>query len=170
VIRQLRQVIWCWLGPRQLRPAGVIGRYRVTVTATDKIEAFLAEPRNVVVAGIRRDGRPHMSPNWFWWDGERFYVSTTRSRAKYAIFRRDNRAQLLIDDSTGFRAVLVPATAEVREDLAAELPRFRAIREKHGRQVPDDAEFLQALSAEGRVLLAFTPETPPMAWTSWGLD
>ena len=27
------------------------------MTSTDKIEAFLTEPRNVVVAGIRRDGR-----------------------------------------------------------------------------------------------------------------
>ncbi len=31
--------------------------------------------RNVIVAGIRRDGRPHLSPNWFYWDGQRFYVS-----------------------------------------------------------------------------------------------
>ena len=71
-------------------------------------------------------------------------------RVKYAIFRRDPRAQLLIDDSTGFRAVLVPATAEIREDTAAELPRFRAIREKHGMAVPDDDEHLRALPAEGR--------------------
>src|SRR6516164_924876 len=68
------------------------------MASTDKIEAFLAEPRNVVLAGIRRDGRPHLSPNWFYWDGQRFYVSTTRARVKYAIFRRDGRAQLLVDD------------------------------------------------------------------------
>ena len=90
------------------------------MASTDKIEVFLAERRNAVVAGIRRDGRPHLSPNWFCWDGQRFYVSTTRSRVKYAIFRRDPRAQLLIDDPTGFRAVLVPATVEIREDIAAE--------------------------------------------------
>jgi hypothetical protein len=29
------------------------------MASTDKIEAFLAEPRNVVIAGIRRDGGPH---------------------------------------------------------------------------------------------------------------
>ena len=140
------------------------------MASSDKIKAFLAEPRNVVVAGIRRDGRPHLSPNWFYWDGQRFYVSTTRGRAKYAIFRREPRAQLLVDDSTGFRAVLVPATAEVRENIAAELPRFRAIREKHGWAVPDDDAHLRALMAEGRVLLAFTPEGPPSSWTCWGLD
>ena len=140
------------------------------MASTDKIEAFLAEPRNVIVAGIRRDGRPHLSPNWFYWDGERFYVSTTRARVKYAIFRRDARAQLLVDDSTGFRAVLVSATVEIYENLAEELPRFRAIREKHAMAVPDEEEHLRALTAEGRVLLAITPDGPPSSWTCWGLD
>ena len=140
------------------------------MASTENIEAFLAEPRNVIVAGIRRDGRPHLSPNWFLWDGQRFYVSTTRDRVKYAIFRRDPRAQLLIDDPTGFRAVLVPATVEIREDLAEELSRFRAIREKHGMAVLNDEEHLRALTADGRVLLAITPSGPPSNWTSWGLD
>jgi PPOX class probable F420-dependent enzyme len=140
------------------------------MASTDKIEAFLAEPRNVIVAGIRRDGRPHLSPNWFYWDGERFYVSTTRARVKYAIFRRDARAQLLVDDSTGFRAVIVSATVEIYENIAEELPRFRAIREKHAMAVPDDEEHLRALTAEGRVLLAITPDGPPSSWTCWGLD
>jgi PPOX class probable F420-dependent enzyme len=140
------------------------------MASTDKIEAFLAEPRNVIVAGIRRDGRPHLSPNWFYWDGERFYVSTTRARVKYAIFRRDPRAQLIVDDSTGFRAVLVSATVEIHENLAEELPRFRAIREKHAMAVPDDEEHLRALTAEGRVLLAITPDGPPSSWTCWGFD
>src|SRR5271166_1030131 len=121
------------------------------MASAEKLEAFLAEPRNLVLAGTRKDGRPHVSPNWFYWDGERFFVSTTRSRVKYAIFRRDPRAQLLVDDSTGFRAVLVPATAQIREDLAAELPRFRAIREKHGMPVPDEQDHLRALAEEGRV-------------------
>src|ERR1700730_15184036 len=140
------------------------------MASTDKIEAFLAEPRNVIVAGIRRDGRPHLSPNWFYWDSERFYVSTTRARVKYAIFRRDPRAQLLVDDSTGFRAVLVSATVEIREDIGAGLPRCRAIREKHAMAVPDVEEHLRALTAEGRVLLAITPDGPPSSWTCWGWD
>jgi len=140
------------------------------MASADKIAAFLAEPRNVIVAGIRRDGRPHLSPNWFYWDGERFFVSTTRRRVKYTIFRHDPRAQLVIDDCTGFRAVLVRATVEIREDIATELPRFRAIREKHGVPVPGDAELLRALAQEGRVLLAITPDTLPSAWTCWGLD
>jgi PPOX class probable F420-dependent enzyme len=140
------------------------------VASTENIDAFLAEPRNVVVAGIRRDGSPHLSPNWFYWDGQRFYVSTTRHRAKYAIFRRDSRVELLVDDCTGHRAVLVRGTAEIREDIAAELPRFRAIREKHGVPVPGEEEQLRGLTEEGRVLLVITPRGPLSSWTSWGLD
>jgi PPOX class probable F420-dependent enzyme len=140
------------------------------MASPDKIEAFLAEPRNVIVAGIRKDGRPHLSPNWFQWDGERFYISTTRGRVKYAIFSRDPRVQLVVDDATGFRSILLSGTVEIREDIAAELPHFRAIREKHGRPIPSDEEQLRELAKEGRVLLAITPVGPPSTWTSWGLD
>jgi hypothetical protein len=66
--------------------------------------------------------------------------------------------------------VLVLATVQIREDIAAELPRFRAIREKYGVAVPGDDEHLRALKAEGRVLLAITPDRPLSSWTCWGLD
>ena len=98
------------------------------MSSPSRLEAFLAEPRNVIVAGIRKDGRPHLSPNWFFWDGDKFYVSTTRNRVKYRVFRRDPRVELIIDDATGFRYVVVSGTVEIREDGPAELSRFRAIR------------------------------------------
>jgi PPOX class probable F420-dependent enzyme len=140
------------------------------MASMDKLTSFLAEPRTVIVAGIRKDGRPHLTPNWFEWDGERFYVSTTKSRVKYAIFRRDPRATLAIDDSTGHRAALVRATAEIREDIGKELPHFRAIREKHGVPITSDEDHLRALTEEGRVLLVFTPDGSPTTWTTLGLD
>lgn len=140
------------------------------MASKEKLAAFLAEPRNVIVAGIRRDGRPHLTPNWFHWDGELFYVSTTRTRAKYPIFRRDPRVSLAIDDSTGHRCVLVTGRVEIREDVAGELAHFGAIREKHGLQVPNGAEQLASLLAEQRVLLAIAPDGPPGSWTTWGLD
>ena len=49
------------------------------MTLDNAVAAFLAEPRNVVLAGTRADGRPHATPNWFHFDGELFYVSTTRT-------------------------------------------------------------------------------------------
>jgi nitroimidazol reductase NimA-like FMN-containing flavoprotein (pyridoxamine 5'-phosphate oxidase superfamily) len=72
------------------------------VATVERIETFLSEPHNVILAGIRRHGRPHLTPNLFLWDGQQFYVSTTRSRAKHAISRRDPRAEMVIDDPTRF--------------------------------------------------------------------
>jgi len=140
------------------------------MSSPTRLEAFLAEPRTVIVAGIRKDGRPHLSPNWFFWDGERFYVSTTRNRVKYPIFRRDPRVELVVDDSTGFRYVHISDQVEIREDVRPELARFRAIREKHGRVVPPDEELAAQLIAENRVLLAISPTDPPATWTTIGLD
>jgi PPOX class probable F420-dependent enzyme len=140
------------------------------MASKEKLAAFLAEPRNAMVAGVRSDGRPHLTPNWFYWDGELFYVSTTRTRAKYRIFTRDPRAGLAVDDSTGFRCVLVSGRVDIRENVADELDRFRAIREKHGVAVPSDDEQLASLVAEQRVLLAITPDGPVSTWTTWGLD
>ncbi|HEX4092031.1 MAG TPA: TIGR03618 family F420-dependent PPOX class oxidoreductase [Trebonia sp.] len=134
------------------------------------LEAFLAEPRNVVVAGIRKDGRPHLSPNWFLWDGERFYVSTTRPRVKYKIFSRDPRVELVVDDATGHRYAALSGTVEILEDVTPNLHLFRAIREKHGREIPPDDALAAALIADDRVLLAITPSAPPSAWTTTGLD
>jgi PPOX class probable F420-dependent enzyme len=136
----------------------------------DKINAFLAERRNATVVGTRADGRPHATPNWFYWDGTHFYVSTTKDRVKYRLFVRDPRAEFLIDDATGFRYVMTYGTVEVREDLVSELPHFRAIRDKHGRPAQPDDELLAGLQAEQRVMLVYTPDRPIGEWTARGFD
>jgi PPOX class probable F420-dependent enzyme len=139
------------------------------MSSATPLEAFLTEPRNVIVAGIRKDGRPHLSPNWYLWDGENFYVSTTRKRAKYAIFRRDPRAELVFDEPEGMRYVEVPATVTIREDVPANVHLFRAIRQKHGRATPPDDELAAQLIADDRVLLVFTPSTPASAWKTMNI-
>jgi len=142
----------------------------MTTTTESKraqIEAFLAQPRNAMVAGLRRDGRPQMTPNWFFWDGERFYISTTKTRRKFANFSRDPRVQLAIDDATGFRCVLVDGTVEIWEDHQRGLPYFRQIRLKHRGQVPDDTAMLEGLAKEQRVLLVITPIKSLEDWTYW---
>jgi PPOX class probable F420-dependent enzyme len=140
------------------------------MASRQKLDEFLAERRNLIVAGTRPDGRPHVTPNWFHWDGDRFYVSTTRGRVKYAIFRRDPRAQLVIDDPAGLRAVLIRATVEIREDPAAELTRFAAIRQKYSLAALSDQEHLESLIADDRVLLAIAPDGGASAWTAWGFS
>ena len=121
-----------------------------------------------MVAAIRADGRPQMTPNWFYWDGSKFYISTTKRRRRYTNFLRDPRVQLAFDDPAGFKTVLVDGTVEVRENIAEQLSHFKAIRAKHGRNLEDDATMHEGLLKEDRVLLAITPDKPIDEWTRWG--
>ena len=134
----------------------------------EQIEAFLAEPRNAMIAAIRRDGRPQMTPNWFLWDGSHFYVSTTKTRQKFKNFRRDPRVQLAVDDPTGFKCVIIDGTVEIWENHDRGLPFFRRITEKHRGEAPDDQTILERLAREQRVLLVISPTAPIDQWTNWG--
>ena len=134
----------------------------------EQIEAFLAEPRNAMIAAIRRDGRPQMTPNWLLRDGRRFYVSTTKTRQKFKNFRRDPRVQLAVDDPTGFKCVIIDGTVEIWENHDRGLPFFRRITEKHRGEAPDDQTILERLAREQRVLLVISPTAPIDQWTNWG--
>ncbi len=138
---------------------------------TDKIaamDAFLAEPRNAIVAGIRKDGRPSMTPNWFLWQEGKFFISTTKTRAKFRLFSNDGRVQLMIDDSTGFRYIVVNGTVDIADDVEQGIPYFRALRAKHGKGGQSDQELRDEMVRDQRVLLAITPETAQQDWLSMG--
>lgn len=132
------------------------------------MDAFLAEPRNVIVAGVRKDGRPSMTPNWFLWDEGKFFISTTKTRAKYRLFSNDPRVQLVIDDSTGFRYVVVSGLVLIADELESGLPYFRALRAKHGRPSQSEEALRDEMMRDQRVLLVVTPDRPQAEWVSMG--
>ena len=63
----------------------------------DEIDAFLDERHTLVIATLRRDGWPQMTTVWYRWDGEAFWISTNRDRAKYRNIERDPRVTALVD-------------------------------------------------------------------------
>jgi PPOX class probable F420-dependent enzyme len=140
------------------------------MATVQQLEEFFAEPRNAIVIGVRRDGTPQATPNWFSFDGGKFYVSTTRKRAKYHVFKRDPRVVLLIDDAESRRYVQVAGTVAIHEDVRPVLPIFRKTRIKHSVPVPEDEEFIASLEADERVLLEITPEGDPESWRANGFN
>jgi PPOX class probable F420-dependent enzyme len=137
---------------------------------TDQIQQFLDSSRNGILATIRRDGVPHLTPNWFSFDGEYIYISTTRTRAKYRFLQRDPRVAFIVDDSLEMKYVSLRGSVEIREDIENYLPIFRRTRELVGVAVPPDAEFLSSLLEDDRVLLVITPDGPIETWTTKGFD
>ena len=128
--------------------------------AKEEIERFLTERRNAVLGTIRKDGSPQLNPMWFYWTGEVFYISTTKTRFKYTHLLRDPRLTLCIDDTTGFKTVIVEGQAEIVEDDI--WGPTRMIVEKYVDKEHVEAR-LARLRTEPRVLIVMRPQK----WVSW---
>jgi hypothetical protein len=83
----------------------------------DECRQFLWKGNHTaVVATIRADGRPHLTPVWYTLDGQRVVFSTPGSSAKVRHIRRDPRVTVFVDDETPpFAYVRMEGVAEVVE-------------------------------------------------------
>lgn len=77
---------------------------------------------NAIVATIRPDGIPQLTPNWYLWTGTSFLISVAERSIKTRHLRRDPRIVLCIDDVEGGDYVQVTGTASLIEGEAAREP------------------------------------------------
>lgn len=82
----------------------------------DKINAFLNGKHNAILATIKKDGSPQLTPMIYRWDGEQFWISTTKDRAKYTNMRRDPRISLCIDNVETTTSVIATGKARITEE------------------------------------------------------
>lgn len=89
----------------------------MTVLAPE-VEEFIKEPHVAALSTIRPDGRPHMTPVWYEYDGREFVISTFRSSQKYRNVSAKGFASLLIyTQELPYRMVLVQGTARAGSPL-----------------------------------------------------
>ena len=67
----------------------------------------------------------------------------------------------------GYRYVEVPATVSIREDVAANVALFRAIRDKHGRPSPPDDELVASLNRRRPGPAGVHPVGPAVGVDRW---
>ena len=106
------------------------------------------------MATIREDGTSQLTPVWFLWDGEQFFISITSERAKYKNLVRDTRMSLCIDDVTGFGYVTAEGKAEIREEDIWD--DTRKILVKYRGEEGGDA-YLKTMKTQPRVLVVMKP-------------
>jgi PPOX class probable F420-dependent enzyme len=94
----------------------------MTIPTPERQAEFLATTPNVTVATIRPDGLPQLTPNWFLWTGDVFWISTAASTVKTRNLRRDPRIVLCVDDVPSGDYVQVTGTATLIEGEAAREP------------------------------------------------
>ncbi len=123
---------------------------------TQEINQILAKPINAIVATNRREGAPQLTPVWFYWDGERFYFSTTRDRAKYPNLKRDPSISLIVDDLETHKYVAAYGKAEIIEENVAEVTRPIVSRYMSGDALTQFEARIK--NSPERVVVAFRPD------------
>jgi PPOX class probable F420-dependent enzyme len=118
------------------------------IPSPERQAEILASMPNAIVATIRPDGTPQLTPNWYLWTGSSFLISVTERSIKTRHLRRDPRIVLCIDDVEGGDYVQVTGTAVLIEGEAAREPTLAQCRKyMPAEQVEPHWD---ALLAEGR--------------------
>jgi PPOX class probable F420-dependent enzyme len=135
----------------------------VTDTAFDP-RALLAEARLGVLATIKSDGRPQLSPVTPFYDRDAnvILVSMTEGRAKTANLRRDPRAAVEVTSADGWAwataegtvTLTGPGTDPHGPEVDALVDYYRRAAGEH----PDWEEYRSVMVSDRRVLMTMTVE------------
>jgi PPOX class probable F420-dependent enzyme len=121
-----------------------------------EIATYLDAPYIAVVATLSRNGAPHLTPNWYRYDGQVLTLITRTDRLKYRNLQRHNRISVCIyDPPAASNYVVISGTASCNDqDIWDEARRIIA-RYRAPDQVDD---YLTRWKTEPRVLITVTPE------------
>ncbi|MFE4669381.1 PPOX class F420-dependent oxidoreductase [Streptomyces sp. NPDC056716] len=136
----------------------------MTATSSFSPRVLLAESRLGVLATIKSDGRPQLSPVMPYYDpqAEILYVSTTEATAKTANLRRDPRAALEVTGPDGMSWATAEGTVRLTgPGTDPEGPEVEALVDYYRRAAgehPDWAEYRSVMVSDRRVLIILTVE------------
>jgi PPOX class probable F420-dependent enzyme len=121
-----------------------------------EITTYLAASHIAVVATIHRNGQPHLTPNWYRYDGKVLTFITRKDRLKYRNLQGDHHISVCIyDPPVASNYVVISGTAtcndqDIWDEARRIIERYRALNEV------DD--YLARWKTEPRVLVTVTPE------------
>ncbi|MFD6399743.1 PPOX class F420-dependent oxidoreductase [Nocardia sp. NPDC060249] len=128
------------------------------------LHALIADSRIGILATIKSDGRPQLSPVTPYYDraASIIYVSMTEGRAKTINLRRDPRAALEVTSADGWSWATAEGTATLTgpgtdpngPEVEALVDYYRAAAGEH----PDWTEYREVMVSDRRVLMALSVE------------
>src|SRR3569623_2196601 len=89
-------------------------RARRIAMTPQELDAFLGAERTCRVATTGRDGRPHVVPLWFAWDGRSLWLTSLVRSQRWADLARDPRVAVVVDAGEEYgelRGVEIAGTA-----------------------------------------------------------
>lgn len=67
---------------------------------TDETRAKLEKSKNIWIASVRPDGRPHLVPVWYVWYAQKIYICIDPSSVKATNFRDNPRVTAALEDGS----------------------------------------------------------------------
>ena len=128
------------------------------------VEQRLRNDPIVWLTTVRPDGRPHIVPVWFFWDGETFLIFSQPNKQKLRNLRQNPNVMLALDGTNqGEDVVMVEGTAELLNDtsLSMNLPAFA---QKYDAMIKSMGTDPQSLAADYSQPIRITP-TRFISWT-----
>ena len=125
-------------------------RGRAIAMTAAEVDQFLKTERTCRVATAGPDGRPHVAPLWFVWDGKSLWLSSLVRSQRWTDLMRDPRVAVIVDAGVEYNELRgvelsgavagvgdVPRTATL-DPVVAEPERLFADKYAGGVQVPPD--------------------------------
>ena len=133
-----------------------------------RLHELLASARVIWLSSVRPDGRPHVVPTWFDWDGEVITVFTRPDAQKARNIRSHSAVMLAIGGTEpAFEVELIDGEARVvdgdRDSSAGTLPSERFA-----------SKYAEVLATDGRTVASFAADYPcavkirPIRLLDWG--
>ena len=125
------------------------------------ISDFLAGIKMAVMATVNSDGSPHLSPNWYYYDGEQLFFVTTKERKKFYNLKRDQRISVCVYEPPLASDYVVVQGSTVIHDLVPTSELWGTARLVVERYVNanDVDTYIDRWKTEPRILVTITPET-----------
>jgi PPOX class probable F420-dependent enzyme len=141
-------------------PLKKVERAMTPSAPSEQINAFLSSPslRDAILAVNRPKGGPQLTPVWFIWDGEAFWLSIRNHSAKYRYMQSNQDISILVDEPASARYVLAYGRAAFLDENLRAHPVLRSMLEKYNVSKEEMEEGLDELSSPERVLVKLHPE------------
>ena len=121
-------------------------------TPPAEILTKLDAAKNIWVASVRPDGRPHLVPVWFAWHTDKIYICIDPTSVKARNFANDNRVALALED--GSSPLICEGEVFIMDKpWPGEI--VRIFKEKYDWEVTTDSQYTQ--------LVGITPKK----WLHW---
>ncbi len=121
-----------------------------------EITEFLSGIKMAVMATVNRDGSPHLSPNWYYYDGARLHFVTTKERLKFFNLRRDDRMSVCVyEPPLASDYVVVQGRATIDDQDIWETAREVVKRYVDAEQVDD---YISRWKEQPRILVSIDPD------------